>query len=372
MELEAALLEQWMRDFYFETDLDIGSSGVQPFTMAQVREVSGLRSEELDNVLFEDSWTLGGPGIRRAVADRFTGGDSDRVMVTHGSSEAIFLTMNALLRPGDEVIALDPAYQQLYSVSAAVGCEIKRWQLRFEDGFRADLAALRALVTPRTRMVVVNFPHNPTGASLTLAELRELVEVVAEVGAYLVWDAAFAEITHDSEPLPDPGGWYDRTVSYGTLSKSYGLPGLRVGWCLAAPEVLERCAALRDYISLHLSPLVELIAERVVDNGDAFVGRRRALATANRALLGEWVDRHPGQVAWTPPAGGVCTFVQLPGVDDVEEFCRSLAVEHRTLLVPGTCFGHQGFARLGFGAPTAELETGLARLSTHLETHKGR
>ncbi|MFF7338397.1 capreomycidine synthase [Streptomyces sp. NPDC008163] len=371
MRLDAALLEEWMRDYYFETDLDIGSSGVHPYTMSEVRQLTGLSTEEIDGVLFEDSWTLGGPGVRRAVADRYAGGAVERVMVTHGSSEAIFLTMNALLSPGDEIIALDPAYQQLYGIGEALGCDVKRWSLEFGAGFRPDLDSLRDMMTPRTRMVVVNFPHNPTGLSLTPQEQRDLVAVVAERNAYLVWDAAFGEITYERPPLPDPGTWYERTISYGTLSKVYGLPGLRVGWCLASPEVLERCARVRDYVSLHLSPMVELVAERVISAGDAFIGRRRESARKNRDLLAQWVGDRPGQVGWVPPEGGVCTFVRLHEVSDTAEFCRGLAREHRVLLVPGSCFEHEGFVRLGFGAPTSELEAGLAGLATHLDTHSG-
>jgi capreomycidine synthase len=364
MQFDEALLEGWMRDYYFDTDLDIGSSGVHPYTFGEVRRMTGLTAADLDAVSFEDSWTLGGPGIRRALADRFAGGDADRVMVTHGSSEAIFLSMTALLRPGDRVVVIDPVYQQLRGVAEAVGCELVPWRLG--DGFRPDLNALRALAAERTAMIVVNFPHNPTGVSLTPAGQRELVAIAAEAQAYLVWDAAFAEITYGTEPLPDPGGWYPRALSFGTFSKVYGLPGMRVGWCLAAPAILERLAAVRDYVSLHLSPLVELIAERVVRHGDRFVGPRRELAGRNRRLLGEWAAEHPGDVRWVPPDGGVTGFVGLPAAGDIERFCRDLAAKRRVLLVPGTCFGRPGFARLGFGCPTADLTEALDRLGEQL------
>jgi capreomycidine synthase len=369
MKVENIPLEEWMRDYYFNTDIDIGSSGVKSLSLAQIRAMTGLQLRELDEVVFNDSLTLGGPGIRDVIGRRMADGDTDRVMVTHGSSEAIFLTMNALLRPGDEVITVDPAYQQLFATGTSIGCTLKRWPLRFEDGFRPDLAELRRLVTSSTRLVVVNFPHNPTGVSITPQEQRELVEIVAEVGAYLVWDSAFGEITYGGEPLPDPGGWYSRTVTYGTLSKTYGLPGLRVGWCLASPDVLVRCAQLRDYVSLHLSPLVELIAEHVIANGDRFASEFRPLATKNLQVLASWVNDNAEHVEWVRPQGGVCTFVRLPGVADVEAFCRQLARERKVLLVPGTCFGRQGYARLGFGAATSELEIGLACLTETLQTY---
>jgi capreomycidine synthase len=367
MGLQPALLEQWMRDYYFETDFDLGSSGVRSFSLAQIRELTGLGPGDLDDVVFDDSWTLGGPGVRAAVADRFAGGDTSRVMITHGSSEAIYLTMTALLRPHDEVIVVDPAYQQLHGIAEATGCRVRRWPLDPAHGFEPDLDALSAMVGPATRMVVANFPHNPTGASISAGQQRRLVDIVARSGAYLVWDAAFAEITHGGPPLPDPGGWYDRAISYGTLSKCYGLPGLRVGWCIAAPEVLEKCVLVRDYVSLHLSPLVELVAARVITAGDRIVEIHRELATANLAVLDDWMKEHSGHVEWARPRGGVCTFVKFTQIRDVEAFCHRLARQDRILLVPGSCFGYPQYARLGFGSAAREFETGLATLGRHLE-----
>src|SRR5437764_905113 len=129
-------------------------------------------------------------------------GKADHVMVTHGSTEANFMAMNALLEPGDEVLVLDPCYQQLYGIAEALGCSLKHWPLRFERQWRPDMEELPRLLGPRTRMAVVNFPHNPTGVSLTPGEQRELLATTERIGAYLVWDGAFAELTYDSPPLP--------------------------------------------------------------------------------------------------------------------------------------------------------------------------
>jgi capreomycidine synthase len=363
-----ALLEEWMRLYYFAVDADIGSSGVSDHSLAEVRALVGIGVEEMDAIVFHDSQTLGGDGVRRAVARRWTRGDPDRVMVTHGSTEAIFLAMNALLRPGDEVVVLDPVYPGLGDVVRGLGCRTRHWTLRAEDGWRPDLDALEALVTERTRMVVVNFPHNPTGATLTPAEQDALLAIVERAGTWLLWDGAFADLTYGTAPLPDPVNRYARTVSLGTLSKGYGLPGLRVGWCLADPEVLDRMARVRDYTTLHLSPLVELIAERVLDGAERILGRKRAAAAHNRDLVQQWMDEQDGAISWTAPMGGVCGFPRLHEVPDVEAFCHALALEHRVMLVPGTCFGTPGHARLGFGGHTPVLEEGLGRLAEALRT----
>lgn len=362
-EFPPALLEEWMRLYYFAVDADIGSSGVSDYSLAQVRALMGIGVDEMDAVVFHDSQTLGGTGVREAIARRFTAGDAERVMVTHGSTEGIFLLMNALLAPGDEVVILAPVYPGLKDVAVGMGCTVREWHLREEAGWRPDLEQLERLVTERTRMVVVNFPHNPTGATLTPAEQDALIATVSRAGAWLLWDGAFADLTYDTAPLPDPIGRYDRAVSLGTLSKAYGLPGLRVGWTLAAPEVLDRMARVRDYTTLHLSPLVELIAARVIDGADVILAEKRAGARHNRETVQRWMSEQGGAITWTPPAGGVCGFPRLHEVANVEAFCHALARERRVMLVPGTCFNTPGHARLGFGGSAAALEQGLERLS---------
>jgi capreomycidine synthase len=366
MRLSGVLLEEWMRQYYFSASVDIGSSGVENFSLGDLRRILGFEPEELDRIVLRDSESLGGAGIRRALAERWLAGRSDHVLVTHGSSEAIYLVMTSLLSPGDEVVVLDPCYPQHHSIAAALGCAVRFWPLRFERGFRPDLAEAREIIRPGTRMVVANFPHNPTGATLSRGELAELLALVEDAGAYLVWDAAFSELTYEAPPLPEPLLASERVLSIGTLSKAYGLPGLRVGWCLAAPALLAKLVETRDHVTLHLSPLVEFIAERVIAHGDRLVGPRLAQARRNRALVARWVEEQEGRVEWAPPAGGVCAFVRLPFVDDVDAFCHQLAQEHGTLLIPGSCFNHPQHARLGFGDSSSSLQSGLRNLSALL------
>src|SRR5262245_13656123 len=288
MKIAPALLEYWLRDYYFNCSFDISCSGVENFSLGELRDVLQLSQAEMDRIVFRDSESLGAPGLRKAIAERWGDGNPDCVMATHGSSEAQFLVMNALLRRGDEVLVLDPSYQPLYSIAESIGCELRPWRLRFENGFRPDIEEAKRIIGPRTAMVILNFPHNPTGSSLTLEEQAELIEAIKRVGAYLVWDAAFAELTYDGKPLPDPCRHYDRCISLGTLSKAYGLPGLRVGWALASPDILARCIELRDYITLHLSPLVELIAQRAIEQSDRLLNLRLPQIHANLATLTEW------------------------------------------------------------------------------------
>ena len=373
MDITVARLEAWMRDYYHAVDHDIGSSGVRDLTMAEFAEVCGFDLAELAPMVFHDSESFGGSRLRAALADRWTGGDAARIMVTHGSSEAIYLVMHLALEPGDEIVVLDPAYQQLHDIAAWRGCRVTRWPLDPQRGFAADLSVLRGLAASGPRMIVVNFPHNPTGTSITPAEQQELVEIAAGAGAWLVWDHAFGELTYTSAPLPLPS-WYERTIAFGTFSKSYGLAGLRVGWCLAPHALLDRMAVLRDYIALYVSPVLEFFAEQAVRHADTIVARQRAHAAANLEVLADWAANLPELVRFTPPAGGVSTFLELVDQPDVERTCRRLAEQHRVLVVPGSCFGqaHRDHVRLGFGGTRAELTTGLSLLESVLREDSGR
>lgn len=274
MRIEPFLLEDWLRERYFSAEVDIGSSGVQPFTLGELRALVDLSAAELDAVALRDSPTLGDLALRQAIADRWGDGDPERVMATHGSSEAIFLIMNGLLEKHDEVLVLDPCYQQLYSVAEAIGCRLRRLPLRFDRGFQPDLDEVRASITPRTRMIVLNFPHNPTGAALGAAEQRFFVDAAEDYGAYLIWDAAFADIVYADDGPPQLPLDYPRALKIGTLSKAFGLPGLRVGWCIGQPDVLDHCSRLRDYVTLSLSPIVERIAQRAIERADRLLAVR--------------------------------------------------------------------------------------------------
>ncbi|MCB5178805.1 capreomycidine synthase [Streptomyces antimicrobicus] len=367
------VLEEWYRRHLGPDIHDISSSGVHPYTFAEIRDLCRIPASDLDAVVMDDSVSQGGAGIRQAVADRYAGGDADRVLVTHGSSEAIALTLSTLLHPGDRVVVQEGIYHSLGHYPRAAGCDVVTLPLAAVRDGEIDPEVLTALVTPGTAAVVVNFPHNPTGVTLSPQGLKALTERAAVTGAALVWDAATAEIAHRWEVLPDPGADGGDTVSYGTFSKTFGLPGLRVGWAVAPKDLLTATFPLRDRTTLFLSPLVELVAERAMRHADALIAPRAAEARRNLAYLTQWMAEHEDLVRWTPPEGGVCAlpvFRELEragsGPEAVERFCLELLARHRTLLVPGTAFGAPHGARLGFGGPEDSFRAGLAGLSQFL------
>jgi capreomycidine synthase len=366
MRLRSAPLEGWLRDRYFSAEIDISSSGVQPYSMAELRAMTGLGHEDIDALVFNDGYSLGFPAVRAAIARRWGDGQPEKVMTTNGSSEAISLVLMTLLRPSDEVIIVQPGYHLLVEFAAALGCRTKTWWLNVDDGWKASLDDLAELVTAKTRAIIVNFPQNPTGASIGTADLDLLLRRAEQVGAYVLWDAAFAELTYDSSPLPDISARYPRGISFGTFSKAFGLPGLRFGWCIAPPGILAGCVQIRDYTTLHVSPLIELIALRVLENADRFLEPRLKQARVNRDALKEWAAGVTRHVSLILPAGGVAAFPRLDNIANTDEFCEGLFRQYGVLVIPGSCFGSPRHIRLGFGGATEDLVLGLGRLSSAL------
>lgn len=369
--LPAAPLEDWLRERYFQAKTDISSSGVHNYTLGELRalDAASLGTQELDRLMFRDGPSLGDERLRAAVAARVRPGPGHVVMTTHGSSEALFLAFTALVRPGDEVVVATPAYHSLSALAAAAGAVLRPWPLRPENGFAPDLADLRAVLSERTRLVVVNFPHNPSGACVDPTGRAELLDLVAASRAVLVWDGAFTDLTYDHPPLADPSQDLDRVLSFGTLSKAYGLPGLRVGWCVVPRDLVPELVRIRDYLTLSLSPLAERIAAVAVENADALIAPRLAEARRNRELVLRWAAQSEGAVECPVPRGGVTAFPRFTAHTDVTGACERLLSEYGVLVVPGRVFGHTDRMRIGFSCPRGELERGLAALTEELGAH---
>jgi capreomycidine synthase len=367
MLLETAPLEDWYRDYYFEASVDISSSGVEPYTLGELQVLLDIDAQTFTAISFRDSRSAGADNLRSLIAKRAGIEDSDRVLVANGSTEAQLLVLMATLTAGDEVVVVEPAYHSLISIARALGCRVSRWQLRPGCQFRPDLDDLRRLVKPQTRMIVVNFPHNPTGVTLSQAEQTELIEIADRYGCYLFWDGAFEDLVYDAPALPVVSSLYDRGLSFGTLSKSFGLPGLRVGWGIIPPDVVQTAVSVRDYTTLALSPLVEFVAEHALSNPARLLDPRLAMAGKNRDLVREWLRGNRSLIANATPAAGVVVFPGLARVRDTITFCHRLMHHHGVLLVPGDCFGLPGHIRLGFGGTAEDLRRGLNALSTELQ-----
>jgi aspartate/methionine/tyrosine aminotransferase len=303
----------------------------------------------------------GTEALRSQLAATYARGDADHILVTTGAIEANFLLFNVLLDKGDHVIAPYPAYQQLYSVPRAIGCDVSLWHVGPETGYRYDLNALERLLTPRTRVIIINTPHNPTGAMMPPADARRVYEMAESVGATAIGDEAYRWLAvPDGEPFAPP--MFDlgeHGISVGTLSKPFGLPGLRIGWIAGPPDLINACWGLRDYITLSPGKLNDALAQLAMTHRDRIVDRNRRIITANLAAASQWMKDRAGMVSWTPPRGGLLALFKydLPMLS--LELADKLATDYSVMLAPGSAFGYEHHLRLGIGQRPDIFQAGL-------------
>jgi aspartate/methionine/tyrosine aminotransferase len=345
---------------------DIAESGIFPMS---TREILGLlpadeRAGELDRLLdlrLGYSEACGSAELRGLIATTYENTSPDEVLVTTGAIEANFLLFNELLSEGDRVVIVDPAYQQLQSVARAIGCDVALWKLRAEDGFRFDLDELRRLATPGTRMIVINTPHNPTGAMLSEAELREIYALAEDLDAWVLSDEAYRWLDLPGKPplAPPMRNLGPRAISIGTFSKPFGLPGLRTGWFVATEDVVRRCWGLRDYISLSPGKLNDALAVIAFRHRDQIVARTREIVAANLPVAERWFAEHADIVSWTPPSGGLLALMRYELDVPSLEIANRLAEDYGVMLAPGSAFGYEGYLRIGIGNDLEVFAEGL-------------
>jgi aspartate/methionine/tyrosine aminotransferase len=334
--------------------------------MAEHYGMTDIRRQMEELVLTYDE-TPGTRELRTSLA-RLYDVEADEILVTNGAIEANYLLFQTLVSPGDVVVVMFPAYQQLYEVAGALGAEVRRWELRFEEKFRPNLEALRDLIDERTQLIVINTPHNPTGAALTGEELRQILKWADEVGAYVLSDETYQGIQlYEGQTWAPPARTLSSLgISVGTLSKSLGLAGLRIGWIAATPELIEECWAYRDYSSISCSRLSDFLAVCALSLRSRLIERAVGIARHNLGVLRDFMADHTEHFDFVPPQAGLLTFPRLKQSSDSRQFCRELSTKKGVLLVPGWAFEVESFLRIGFGEDPELFQTGLQLLSEYV------
>ncbi len=373
MKIEPFALERWMTTYETRVQYDIAESGIFPLTANDLLNL--LPAEERDQTLHRllslrlgYSEARGSLELRRALAETYTHCSPENILVTTGAIEANFLLFNVLLNPGDHVIAPYPAYQQLYSVPRALGCVLSLWHIRPETGFRYDVDDLERLVRPNTRLIVINSPHNPTGAILAAGDLARVYDIAHSVGATVLSDEAYRWLTIPGGESPAPPAFDlgPSGISVGTLSKPFGLPGLRVGWLAAPPDVVARCWGMRDYVTLSPGKLSDALAILAIRHREQIIARNEAIIAANLAAAQAWIARHAGLLSWVPPRAGLLALLRYDLEIPSLELANKLAEEYSVMLAPGSAFGLEHYLRIGIGQNPPLFATALERVSACL------
>jgi aspartate/methionine/tyrosine aminotransferase len=358
-------LERYFARWEFNARYLLCASDVEGYPMAELLELADEETRGLwDGLALGYTESTGHPSLRREIASLYESIEADEVLTFAGAEEAVFCLMNALLGPGDHAIVTWPGYQSLYEVARAAGAEVTLHELHEPNRWAIDLDLLRRQVTPETRLIVVNLPHNPTGMLADRAAFDGLVALATETGAYLLVDEVYRGLELDpADQLPAGADAASRGVSLGVMSKSFALAGLRIGWLATHDrELLDRVARFKDYTTICSSAPSEILAIIALRARDRVLARSRAIVARNLDHLDGFFDDWADRFTWVRPRAGSIGYPRLtvPGVR-IDDWAKDLIEAEGVLLLPGSQFGHAGnHFRIGFGRE--DLPEALAHL----------
>ena len=356
-------LEDWFDRYQYEVDYDIGESGIKYQNLNSM-------GVELGGLGLRYGYHVGNPELRTLISEQYEGFNPSQIAVTTGSSEANFSIIASLIDTSDHIIIEHPNYPSLYEVPRSLGLQHDLFRISYEEHFQPNLERLKSLFKHGTKLVTLTHPNNPTGSVITEKVLREVIELVESHDAYLLHDETYRELCFDKAP-PPAAILSDRAISMTTMSKAYGLPGIRVGWVAGPKHIIESVRAVREQITICNSTLSEAIASYALNQKELILKNARERVRQNFETLKNWMA-HQDLLEWVEPEGGVVAFPRLKKEMSTEELCRLLVTKYRTFSIPGYTFGMDRHLRIGFGGDANELKEGLAKLGQAMDEYAPR
>jgi len=371
MKLEQFAMERMQSTYENLVEYNLSESGVRPLTPRElIADSSGLDGLLDQPLAYTQS--NGTIALRQAIAGIYPGAGIDHIEVTNGGSEANFITTLNLIEPGDEVVMLVPNYMQTWGLSRAFGGTIREWRLVEDHAagrWRADLDELERLVSPKTKMIVICNPNNPTGARLTAADLDAIARVADKHGAWILSDEVYRGAEIDGVETASMWGRSPKAIITSGLSKAYGLPGLRIGWIVGPPSLIASFWSYHDYVTIAPGALSDRLARVALqpERRAQLFERTRGILRRNLPLIEAWLT-DAGGFRWIKPEAGAIVYVRYDHPISSLTLVNRLREEKSVLIVPGSHFGMDGYLRLGFGEPPEYNRAGLDRLRDLLST----
>jgi aspartate/methionine/tyrosine aminotransferase len=351
-------LEEYLGEWEFKVRYHLTASDAQSTTVEELLALGTEADREgLMKLPLSYIETWGTPELRDAVAGTYERVDADHVLAFAGAEEALFWAMQELVGPGDHAVVTVPCYQAMETVTLATGADVSALVPRREDGWALDLDELRTLLRPTTKLVAVNFPNNPTGYVPDETTFRELVALCDERGIRLFCDEVYRGIEIDpTTTITQAADLSETALSLNVASKSYGLPGLRIGWLACRDrELLERLEKRKHYTSICNAGPAEYLAAVALRHRDDIWARNRGIVAANRPLFDDFFARWSELFDWQPPVGGCVCFPRYKG-RDVDDFCARLLDAEGVLVLPGSMY----YSEIA-DAPTDHFRVGIGR-----------
>jgi aspartate/methionine/tyrosine aminotransferase len=369
VKLEPFALERLQSTWENRVAWNLAESGVHPLRLEELTITEADRDALLSQELGYTQ-TNGTAELRSLVAAMYPGATAEHVEITNGGSEANCVALWRLLEPGDEMVMMTPNYMQVHGIARGLGARVRTWALvETESRWLPDLEALDEIVSPATKLIAICNPNNPTGARLTAVELDRICAIASRAGAWLLSDEIYRGAELDGVDTASVWGRYDRCIITSGLSKAYGLPGLRIGWVVAAPELVEELWGVHDYTTIGPGAVNDRLARIALEPSrrEQILARTRGIVSANYPLLRRWIEARHGKLAHVAPSAGAITFVRYAYDVNSTELIERLRDEKSVLLVPGDHFAMDRYVRIGFGDHPGQLSTALELVADVLD-----
>lgn len=369
MKIEPFGVEQWMNEFEDHCEYNLGETCVASLTVAELLELTGVGTAALDDILdikLTYGAITGSERLRTAIAALFDDVDPAQVLITHGAIGANKLVHETLVNPDDRVISVQPTYQQHYSIPASYGADVQILTLRAENAYLPDLDELRSLITANTSVIAINNPNNPTGSLMPAEMLTEIGETAASVGAHVLSDEVYRGTNqHGPGMSASIVDVFAYGISTGSMSKSFSLAGLRLGWMVAPLDVIEASERHRDYSTISVGRINDYLATIAMENAETLLERSRSITRGNLAILADWVENEP-KISWVRPQAGTTALLSYDAPLASRDFCVQMLDQTGVMVVPGSALNVEGTVRIGYANHEHVLREGLPHFSKFL------
>ena len=360
-------IEQYMSENEHSVKYHFAESGVHPLTFAELFELAKVDTPSLFATLVDYPQVNGLQSLREKIASLYTGATAENVLVTIGASEANTLVAATLLQPGDNMIRFRPTYEQLSGNAVNLGFEVRTVDMMESEAWALDTDSLRQQTDKDTRIIHVVNPNNPTGRILISKDRQALVSAAAGVGAWIVADEVYAgtELNSDT-PTPSFWGEYERVIAINSMSKAYGLPGLRLGWMVGPAEVIEACWRRHEYAAIAATIFSMKLADYALGESAREKLRARARTLIRRGFdtFAAALNSHPGVFSVVAPQASAMSFPRFDLPISSDDLARRLLKEEDVLVIPGTKFGVESHFRFSSALLEDHLQAGLSRFNS--------
>ncbi|MFV3010632.1 aminotransferase [Clostridium botulinum] len=376
MKIKTFKVEQWMNQYENDAIYNLAETCIDSLTLRELLNLAGKDFEEymisLGDIRMTYSHIYGSPSLLKGIASLFQDVKTEEIIPTHGAIGANYQALTTLLEPGDGMVSVAPTYQQHYSIPESINAEVNILKLLPENNFLPDLQELKKMVNSNTKLITINNPNNPSGSLIPVELIKQIVDIAKSVDAYVLSDEVYRGISEDESYMPSIVDLYEKGISVGSMSKTFSLAGLRLGWIVSKDEkIINLCRERRDYDTISCGVLDDIFASLALENKEAILERNRKIVMKNRALLHQWVSSEP-RVSYVKPVAGNTALIYYDVDMHSYEFCEKLLKETGVFYTPGECFDLDYCFRIGYAFDSKTLMEGLKKTSEFISSLPSR